>query len=59
VKAPHSYPTFLVDGQVVGRWRMANGRFELEPFEELDPRDRHELEAEGERLAELYAGTAG
>jgi hypothetical protein len=55
VKAPHSYPTFLVDGQVAGRWRMEDGRLELDPFGRLDARDRRQLEAEGKSLAELYA----
>jgi Winged helix DNA-binding domain len=59
VKAPQSYPTFLVDGRVAGRWRMEDGRVQLEPFGKLDARDRRELQAEGERVAELYAGTAG
>ncbi len=56
VKAPQSFPTFLVDGRVAGKWRMEDGRLELDPFGRLDARDRRELQAEGERLAELYAG---
>ena len=57
VKAPQSSPTFLVDGRVAGTWKAEEGRVRLDPFDELDPRDRDELEAEGERLAALYAGS--
>ena len=34
-KAPHSFPTFLVDGQVAGTWRYEDGRVQLEPFARL------------------------
>jgi hypothetical protein len=55
VKAPHSFPTFLVDGQVAGTWRHVDGRIEVDPFRSL-PRDvRRELADEGERLAALHA----
>ncbi len=57
VKAPQSSPTFLVDGRVAGTWKAEEGRVRLDPFDELDPRDRDELEAEGERVAALYAGS--
>jgi hypothetical protein len=59
VKAPQSYPTFLVDGRVAGKWRMNKAGLQLEPFGRLDAGSRRELQAEGERLTELYAGTAG
>ena len=53
-KTPHSFPTFLVDGAVAGRWRVetAGGKATLllEPFEPL-PRDAiRELHEEAERL---------
>jgi hypothetical protein len=55
VKAPHSFPTFLVDGQVAGTWRYEDGRVRVEPFGRL-PRDvRAELAGEADRLAAFHA----
>jgi hypothetical protein len=54
VKAPHSFPTFLVDGQVAGTWRHADGRVEIEPFTRLSHSARAELEDEAERLAAFH-----
>jgi Winged helix DNA-binding domain len=56
VKAPQSFPTFLVDGAVAGTWRHRDGRVELEPFEPLGPATRRELDDEAERLAAFHAG---
>ncbi len=48
-----SVPTFLVDGQVAGTWRYADGRVRWEAFGEV--RDRAEVDAEAERIGtELY-----
>ena len=55
-KAPHSFPTFLVDGAVAGTWRHQDGRIELEPFEPLARAARRELEDEAERLAAFHTG---
>jgi Winged helix DNA-binding domain len=55
VKAPHSFPTFLVDGQVAGTWRYEDGRVRIEPFGRLPRGTRAELEDEAESLAELHA----
>jgi Winged helix DNA-binding domain len=55
VKAPQSYPTFLVDGAVAGTWRHEDGRIELTPFGPLDAADRRALAAEAERLAAFHA----
>jgi hypothetical protein len=55
IKTPHSFPTFLVDGQVAGTWRYERGRIELAPFGRLDAADRRALKEEEERLAELHA----
>ncbi|HYI18983.1 MAG TPA: winged helix DNA-binding domain-containing protein [Solirubrobacteraceae bacterium] len=55
VKAPQSYPTFLVDGAVAGTWRHEKGRIDLSPFGRLDAADRRALEAEAERLAAFHA----
>jgi hypothetical protein len=55
VRAPHSFPTFLVDGQVAGTWRFENGRVAIEPFARLARGVRAELDDEAERLAALHA----
>ena len=56
VRAPHSFPTFLVDGAVAGTWRHREGRIELEPFEPLPRATRRDLEDEAERLAAFHRG---
>jgi hypothetical protein len=56
VRAPHSFPTFLVDGAVAGTWRHREGRVELEPFEPLAGATRRQLEDEAERLAAFHNG---
>jgi hypothetical protein len=53
-KAPHSFPTFLVDGAVAGTWRHERGEVRLEPFEPLARAARRELEDEAERLAAFH-----
>jgi DNA glycosylase AlkZ-like len=55
-KTPHSFATFLVDGQVAGIWREEGGKVVLEPFRRLDAADRRALTAEGERLAAICWG---
>jgi hypothetical protein len=55
VKAPQSFPTFLVDGAVAGTWRYEKGAIDLTPFAPLDASTRRELAAEGEWLAALHA----
>lgn len=54
-KAPHSFPTFLVDGQVAGTWRYEDGRVRVEPFGRLPRGVRAELMSEADRLAALHA----
>ena len=54
-KTPHSFPTFVVDGAVAGKWRHERGAIELEPFTGLDPATRRALAAEAERLAAFLA----
>jgi hypothetical protein len=58
IKTPHSFPSFLVDGAVAGKWRFERGRIELEPFGRLDASTRRALAAEAERLAELHVSPA-
>jgi hypothetical protein len=53
-RAPHSFPTFLVDGAVAGTWRHERGRVRLEPFEPLGAATRRALEDEAERLAVFH-----
>ena len=54
-RTPQSAPTFLVDGQVEGKWRFDRGGVRLEPFRRLGRAVRGELEAEAERLTALHA----
>jgi hypothetical protein len=53
-RAPHSFPTFLVDGQVAGTWRHEDGRVRLEPFGRVPREVRRELEDEAGRLAVFH-----
>ena len=55
IKTPHSFPTFLIDGQVAGTWRFEPGRIELTPFGRLDAADRRALKEEADRLAEFHS----
>ncbi len=55
VKTPQSVPTFLVDGQVAGKWRYEKGRVRVEPFRKLDKAERRAVDAEAEALAEFHA----
>ncbi len=55
IKTPHSFPTFLVDGQVAGTWRYEKGRIALQPFGRLDAADRRALDEEADRLAEFHS----
>jgi DNA glycosylase AlkZ-like len=55
VKAPHSFPTFLVDGRVAGTWKYEGGRVQLEPFERISRQARRELSDEAARLAAFHA----
>jgi hypothetical protein len=54
-KTPHSFPTFLIDGVVGGKWRHERGGIELEPFTRLDAATRRAVDAEAERLLALHA----
>jgi hypothetical protein len=53
-KAPNSFNTFLVDGQVAGTWRHENGQIAITPFHRLDKGSRRELDDEAERLAAFH-----
>lgn len=53
-KAPHSFNTFLVDGQVRGTWRQERGEIQLDRFQPIPRRFQRELHDEAERLSALY-----
>jgi hypothetical protein len=55
IKIPHSFPTFLVDGQVAGTWRYEKGKIALQPFGRLDAAERRALTEEADRLAEFHS----
>jgi Winged helix DNA-binding domain len=54
-KAPHSFPTFLVDGAVAGTWRFEDGEIALAPFAPLAPADEEAVRDEASRLAAFHA----
>ncbi|MGH2467907.1 MAG: winged helix DNA-binding domain-containing protein, partial [Candidatus Limnocylindrales bacterium] len=51
---PQSMNAFLIDGQVAGSWRYANGRIEVSPFRDLRTAERRAVEAEADRLAAFH-----
>jgi hypothetical protein len=55
-KAPHSFNTFLVDGQVAGTWRQDGGRVVLDRFHPIPRRFQSELSQEREAL-ETFLGS--
>jgi hypothetical protein len=54
-KTPHSFPTFLVDGQVAGTWKHERGRVVVSPFGPLPKAVRRELNDEAGRLESWLA----
>ena len=54
-KNPQSTPTFLVDGEVAGTWKLDDEQgFSAEPFERVPASVMREVRAEGERLATAF-----
>ncbi len=53
-KTPHSFNTFLLDGQVAGTWRYEDGEIQLSPLRPLTPSERRELEGEAHRLSAFH-----
>jgi hypothetical protein len=51
---PQSLPTFLVDGQVAGTWKYADGHIALDHWRPVPERWRATLSAEVEGLTELH-----
>jgi DNA glycosylase AlkZ-like len=56
-KTPHSAPTFLVDGQVAGTWRVEADAIRITPFERPSRGTERELEEGAERLAAFHGAT--
>ena len=54
-KTPHSFNTFLLDGQVAGTWRFEDERIKLAPLRELSMHERRALDHEAEGLAAFHA----
>jgi hypothetical protein len=54
-KTPFSFNTVLVDGQVAGTWRYAEGSVSIEWFDRPAPDVVDEAEAEAEQLAAFHA----
>ena len=53
-RTPHSFNTFLVDGQVAGTWRHEAGEIQLSPLRPLTAAERREVDDEAHRLAALH-----
>ena len=53
-KTPHSFHTFLVDGQVAGTWRFEGNRIEVDPFEPVGRSTLRSVRDEADRLRELF-----
>ena len=52
---PHSFPCFLVDGQVAGTWKHVDARVVVSPFEPLPRTARRDVDDEARRLAAWLA----
>ena len=54
-KNPQSSPTFLIDGEVAGTWKLDEKTgFSAEPFERVPASAMREVRAEGERLTAAF-----
>jgi len=53
-KMPPSYPTILVDGQVVATWRWEDDEIRVDALRPLLPGERQAIGEEGERLAAFH-----
>ncbi len=52
---PFSVGVYLVDGHAAGAWSWKAGSIVTQPFEDLDPRTRDEVEAERAALEAFHA----
>lgn len=55
VRAPQSFHTFMLDGEVAGTWRYESGEIRLNALRQLSGAERRELEEEAHRLAKFHA----
>jgi hypothetical protein len=53
-RTPHSFNSFLVDGQVAGTWRYDSRRVVTEAFRPLSEAAQREVEAEADRLTRFH-----
>jgi hypothetical protein len=53
-RTPHSFNTFLLDGQVAGTWRHEAGEIQLSPLRPLTAAERQEVDDEAHRLAAFH-----
>ena len=54
-RKPFSVGTYLIDGAVAGAWSVQAGRITLDPFRELELRDRRAVDAERDALEAFHA----
>ena len=54
-KAPQSFNSFLVDGQVAGTWRYHAGSVTTESFVKLPPDAQREVDEEAARMSRFHA----
>jgi Winged helix DNA-binding domain len=54
-RRPHSFATFLVDGQVAGTWQYADERVQLSLFGPLSTAVKRKLDEEAERMAAFHS----
>jgi hypothetical protein len=57
-RTPQSWNTFLLDGQVAGTWKHADGRVRIDPLRRLKAAERRALEEEAHRLEAFHAGSS-
>ena len=53
-RTPHSFNTFLLDGEVAGAWRFEDGEIRLDPFRALRSSERTALDEEAHSLVALH-----
>jgi hypothetical protein len=53
-RTPHSFNTFLVDGQVAGTWRYEEDEIRLTPLRPLEAGERRALDEEAHRLTAFH-----
>ena len=54
IRAPQSFPVFLVDGQVAGTWKVEDGRLTYDEFRKLTAAERRRRDEEADRLLAFH-----